>query len=503
MKSIQLLTATMQATLAGCTTHLESGLASASNPESRKGIAYFLPITRFDVDVTWTVTDCASSGPVLAASFKAKSRTEPDPDALHVIDYTSLDAFTKTSAVKVEFYDSGAIKSINASAEDRTGAIIGHAISAVGKIGTAALGVAGVVSDETKCSSEVNEALKKLVSQGTAVDASTSELEIALDILEELTDSLAQTEAGNNDTAVAALKNQVAVVEEKKRTQQKKQAELAATINALTYTDSISFAATSAHAASGPAVIPLPVWKKWLSVAQVEATPLTKQTENAIFLEINSAQGWHNGRDIENTTTSKAAQRQAGIRYRIAVPEFLIACVEHPCTPPDNVDGSPGTPGKSVGAPMPVRVLNRATTFYLPFASRGFSDGSLEARFTEDGIMTFAGYDQKVAPGEVIAATADAAAGDISGVFKGLRGSRTSELQQTKNQTELINAQQELALARAAQIPSPNTANEEQTAVTEAETKLLEAQVAKANAGIALRKAQLELAAAAAMRDGK
>lgn len=116
--------------LSACTTHLDVDHALPSDPASRRGIAYFLPFTQFDTKTTWTLAACDAQGiPEIAVSFAATPVSAPDPDHLYTIDYSSLDAISKTSSVKVDFHDSGAIKSINASAEDRTAEIAGKAIS--------------------------------------------------------------------------------------------------------------------------------------------------------------------------------------------------------------------------------------------------------------------------------------------------------------------------------------------------------------------------------------
>ena len=490
MKTYPLLAATMLASLTGCTTHLESGLAKASDPTTRQGIAYFLPVTRFDVDVTWTVTGCTASGPELAAKIVTRTATEPDPAALQVIDYTSLDSFTKTSGVKVEFYDNGAIKSINASAEDKTGAIIGHAVSAASKI---ALAAAGGKSSEDGCRKEVNDALAVVDDLGDKLDTATRRLENAQATLEALTTRLAQTKAGKNASAAAALLKQIDVVEQRKEELQVAQEKLAPALKALTYTRSISFLADDIAAARAGVAIPDKIWKKWLSDSAV-ISAATKQEENAVHLELRSTGNWQSGVDIEASGASPSAQREAGIRYRVAVPATLIGCIANPCT---IADGQVGTPGTPVGKPMPVRVLSRATTFYLPFASKGFSNGALEAQFAQDGTLTLASYDQKKAPGEELFGAIDTAADSVGGVIKGVRAGQKTPLQQTKEETELVQAQNALDLAQQASLKSPNAAVQDETAATEAQTKLLEARVAKAKAELALRKAQTELASAA------
>ena len=491
MKFYPLLAATMLAPLAGCTTHLESGLAQANDPQSRKGIAYFLPETRFDVEVTWTVTGCTASGPELDAKIVAKTATEPDPSALQVIDYTSLNAFTKTSGVKVEFYDNGAIKSINASAEDRTGAIIEHAVSAAGKIALAAI---GGESSPDGCSAKVNEALDKVDGLSGNVDAATQNLENAQATLESLTSRLAQTKSGKNDAAAAALLKQIDVVEQRKRELQAAQDELAPQIKRLTYTGRANFVANDPESARVVLSVPTEIWeKKWLPVNLISAAA-RKQQENSVHIELRSVGNWQDGVDIETSGASRSAQREAGIRYRVAVPATLVGCLGKPCTVPA---AAQGTAGSQIGRALPVRVLSRATTFYLPFASKGFSNGALEARFAQDGTLTFASYDQKKAPGEGLFATVDTAADSVGGVIKGIRAGQKTPLQQTKVETDLVQAQNALDLARQASVKSPNAAVEDEAKATEAQTKLLEAQVAKANAELALRKAQTELASAA------
>lgn len=491
MKRHLLFAATILSTLSGCTTHLESGLASAADPKSRMGIAYYLPVTRFDVDVTWTVTRCTASGPELAEKIVARTATEPDPAALQVIDYTSLDAFTKTSGVKVEFYDNGAIKSINASADDKTAAIIGHAVSAAGKIAVLA---AGGPSSDAGCHDDVNKALKEVKNLSGKVDTATRNLENAQSTLESLTTRLAQTRAGKKDPAVAALLKQIDVVEQRKGELQEAQDSLASVMDTLSHTGSISFLADEAGSDASVATVPVEVLRKWLPDSLATAAE-GLQTENAINLGLRSVGEWQNGVDIEKSGAPPSAQREAGIRYRVAVPASLIGCLRNPCTIPE---GDKRTPGKQVGKAMPVRVLSRATTFYLPFASKGFSSGALEARFAQDGTMTFAGYDQKKAPGEELFGAVDAAADSVGGAIKGIRAGRKTPLQLTKEETELVQAQNDLDLALQARIKSPNAAVQDETAATEAQTKLLAARVAKANAQIALNKAQTELASAAA-----
>lgn len=492
-----LFAATALASLAGCTTHLESSLASSAEPKSRAGIAYFLPVTRINAKVTWTVTECSKdTGPVLAEEVVATTSSEPDPAALYVIDYASLNAFTKTSAVKVDFFDSGAIKSINASAEDKTGEIIGHAVSTVSKIVLAAAGApGGPAVASTKCRASVIDALGKVDSLSGDVDIATRDLANAQATLEALTARLAQAKAGKSAAAASALLTQIDVVARKQEALQKVQDLLAPVMKTLTFSTTASFSANDPNAASSAIEVPEKKWRAWLpELTEDELTSLIEQKtkEERVFLELASVAGWDFASKAGDSFASAAKEREAGIRYRVAMPASLISCKGYPCTPKNKDDPA----GKPFGEAMALRVLNRATTFYLPFASKGFSDGALEAKFTESGTLIYAGYDQKKAPGEVLASAVDSAAGDVGGAIKGIRANRTSDLQQIKDETALINAQQELELAQKTRAKSKDSDLADQTTAVDAQTKLIQSQVAQKNAEIALRKAETELAAA-------
>jgi hypothetical protein len=485
-------TAVMAGALTGCATHLEVGHASADDPTSRQGIAYFLPFTQFDTKVTWVVTGCGAEGPDLAVKTEATPKTARDPDHLYTIDYSSLDAWTKTSSVKVDFYDSGAIKSINAAADDRTAEIATKTISAISKIARfAALGEGGGGEPPT-CSSLVTNALTTdLGPQKTEVDRLTGLLEQENYVLQAQT---ARVTRGGDATSPAALQlydQMIANVVARQLELDIAKRKLAGTMKKLTHTEELTFPnASGVFETVEPMQIPLSVFKKWIgnydklgsNVPQRDKVLNSRIHANAIWLKLESQGSWQAGKDFE-TVGSKS--RRAGIRYRIGVPGSLNSCTGASCSetrfPPSNIDR------------LPVVVLQRGTTFYLPFSSEPFSNGALSATFSEAGILTSAGYEQKRSQGEALAGVADSLADQVVAVGASFRDAKLTKI---KQQTDLAKAEKELDTAEKALLASPDSSTALATASLNADTAMKQAEVANIQADIALTNAR-------ALRDAK
>ncbi|MGH8679596.1 MAG: hypothetical protein ACREUQ_14755 [Burkholderiales bacterium] len=486
----------------GCTTHLESGTARADDPASRRGIAYFLPYTQFAVKTTWIVGKCNDSGPELVAKVEATPGSAPDPEGLQVIDYGSLDAWTKTSAVKVDFYDSGAIKSINASADDRTGEIAGSVISAVGKLGAFAVGSTGV-GVTNGCSADVNNALTALGAAKTDIGKLTVELKTAEDALDILTAGVVRKGSNPGEDALAALNKQIDLVSAKKLELQAAQKRLARELKALTHTDESTFPETSSQLAGGPIAIPAEVFADWLR-DDFKGSAASKSAANAVYLKLALAGGLGTGSNYENGGFSEKDSRRAGIRYRVAVPATLSACKGGACGVPDALGDLP-----KIVAALPVRVLQRGSTFYLPFKSEPFSNGGLIATFSEAGVLTSAGYDQKRAQGEAAAAVFEKLVGQGIAVGTAIRGKADEEVALLQDQTALAKVQKELAVAQKEQAAaqaalqrSPLADVQDQLAALTAENALKNANIASLQADLALEKARAELSAARAAAGG-
>lgn len=495
--------------LGGCTT-LKVNPAT-SDPVSRQGIAYFLPFSQFETKVTWAASCDDDTGELaLTPKIEATAKNGPDPAALYVIDYASLSAFTKTSSVKVAFYDSGAIKSINAEADDRTAEILTKTISAVGKVAKLAV-TAG--SDKALCSTGLLTQLtdagtaKKEVERLTALLVKhTRDLEASSARVTRAGAAISRSLRQSHDTAISNvvaaqidLDSAKAFLEEKSKL--------------ISHSSTRLFPETSSVVATTKGVeIPAATLAKWVArKADAAGKPIESDLEFKQRVEGLAAQAavWL---ELKSTTTlidpvkAKAVADsgkpgdmairdnvdpgpEAGIRYRVGVPAMLLACKGGPCT---KVDLEEGELFKS----LPVSLLNRDTTFFLPFQSKAFTNGALSATFAESGVLTSAGYEQKKAAGETVAGVLDALATEVSTVVEADRANSKSKLQLLEEEIKLAKAEKELADAKAALDESGNDVNADAIAALVADTALKQAQVANINADIAVREAKDKLAEA-------
>ncbi|WP_068862172.1 hypothetical protein [Erythrobacter dokdonensis] len=506
MNHALLITTTSSLLLAGCTTLKVHKFADKTS--DRQGIAYFLPFSQFDTKLSWTAScDAKTNALKLIPKAEMTPKTGPDPDGLYVIDYASLDAFTKTSDIKVDFYDNGAIKAINASAEDRTGEILSTTLIAVGKVAGATIAKSSEGNDPDKqkdkqpvpvCTPSLISAIKavqeaksgkrddagRLVIEGvdqkiqnvkTATEQLTAYSAIILRAGGSITDAQ-KAEHFRRILAVSAAQVELDIATRTLSEAQKK----------ITFTKSLLFPARSSVTQSpAPEMIDIGALAKWVfddpavfcrpdeeeckgsgkPTFRDALTQLAKENSLRLKLQANS--------DFAGRfNTSAEASAEAGIRYRIAVPATLTVCGQEEC-------------GKEPIKAFPVQMMNQGTTLYLPFKSKAFTNATLSATFAQNGVMTSAGYAQKRAQGEAVAGAASTLAGEMGSIIDTLRGNEKSELDLLKEETELAKAEKELADARAALIEKALDPNDEAIAQLEAETALREAEVANINAAIA------------------
>ncbi|GEM_PF-5902887 len=128
--------------LAGCATNLT--LTKAVPLESdgtyaiQNGLPYDLYFDQFHGAVVYQLTDCHTLDLKVSAAVEEKKRF-PDPEQRYYVDPNSLSSFAKTSEVNIEYHPSGMVKSINATAEDKSVEIIAGGLQA-------ALGIAKMVA---------------------------------------------------------------------------------------------------------------------------------------------------------------------------------------------------------------------------------------------------------------------------------------------------------------------------------------------------------------------
>lgn len=137
MRAIRLAAALVLAGLAGCTTSLETRptYAVSSPGKALPDHGYRLPMLQYDVIVAYKLVSCpgftdANGKPTkLAFKVEAIAASEHVAGEAYTVDYSALSSPLKVTDFAIEAYpETGTLKSINASAEDKTGDFLKSAI---------------------------------------------------------------------------------------------------------------------------------------------------------------------------------------------------------------------------------------------------------------------------------------------------------------------------------------------------------------------------------------
>jgi hypothetical protein len=106
------------------------------------GVPYSLPMLQYDLAITRSLAQCVdplTQQPHVRFTMTVEATPHYPAGETYVIDYRKLAGWTKITALTIEFQEnSNILKSVNASAEDRTGAIIGNSVKS-------ALGIASII----------------------------------------------------------------------------------------------------------------------------------------------------------------------------------------------------------------------------------------------------------------------------------------------------------------------------------------------------------------------
>lgn len=128
--SLRLLGCVGVLALAGCTTSLKTGPDDMrSGPQlALPGISYALPMLQYDVKVTYRLQRCPGDwdgNKDLAVGVETAATSSYVAGERYLIDYRALSSPLKTSSFSIETYaDTGTLKGINASAEDKSGDVL-------------------------------------------------------------------------------------------------------------------------------------------------------------------------------------------------------------------------------------------------------------------------------------------------------------------------------------------------------------------------------------------
>lgn len=491
--------------LSGCTTSLNVQKAGA-DAATRVGIAYALPFTQFNVKVIWSVASCDESGMEIAIKSEQSAIGAPDNNHVYTIDYRSLDSAMKISSVKTEFYANGALKSINAAAEDRTAEVITKTVSAIGKIANFAIGPGGPVDPNAPkiiCSQATKDVLEAIKNLRVDVAKKTGEIESQLALVETLTARVVRGGDATPENMLDQLQSAISELSAKQIELASLKRQLEGKLKAITYVIDtkwpLSSDLTDVTDDKQALKIPASTLKKWAvqkTGTKIEpiGDPLSKDlaTKKAIYFSLRA-----NGAFGQLGTSTGTEANSFGVRYRFPAQGELLLCSGGPCPSDDRLDDD------VLVARLAVPIFQKGQIFYLPFKSEAFGNAALSAQFAENGTLMSAGYEKKNATAEAMAGAADSVADTIVSVGTAVRDGQKSDLDKIKAQTELAKAEKDLADAQNALLASPNSASQISAEALAADTALKEAELANIRAQLALIQARDELVAATGGNDGQ
>lgn len=140
------------ATLSACTSLSTVRMSPPASDAVVSGVDYRLPLMQFDLKVTRTLSQCfeprpAGSKAPLVPSLKFVVKAEATSGIVagetFKVDYKKLSGFTKTSSITFEWNDNGTLKSLNATAEDRSDKIIADVVKTAINVAKIAAGIPG------------------------------------------------------------------------------------------------------------------------------------------------------------------------------------------------------------------------------------------------------------------------------------------------------------------------------------------------------------------------
>lgn len=446
---------------AGCTTtSLKVSKVDSSKPETHIGAPYSLMLTRYRIDVARQVTGCGSKMKTLVKAEIKSVESAADPKQQFVLDPNSLANGFKTSEVKLTYYPSGAVASLNASSEDRTTQVVSNVAATVVKSVTimAASGAApGPAGIPEVCNQQVLDALADIKKYNPQVDAATKAVDTLTADIKNLLAKVAAA-SGNPDEATKKLLSKrydsLALANENLK---EKTAALNKALKLVTYTETIIW---PPDGNTWTKTLPLSesIFNRWGNVD-------TDEKARAQF-SVTLALGLlgQNGREVPPTRSD--VKPELGIPYRLPLTGRLDVCAGDTCATTDvplaSNDGG---------------VLQLGEVYYLPCISRPFANMNCSFEMTDAGQIKSIGTTQKAAAAE----GATSALKDVVTQAASLQDTlSTLDTKKLQAKTAALKAETDYAAAAAA---LPDAA---QTAALKAHTDLLNAQRAQIEADAAL-----------------
>ncbi len=154
--SQQLALAIVVTVAVGCTTKIV--VNPLNTLPQAEGIVYYLPISRYEVNISREIVDCFAGVEYTESQFEDFINANPslvkmnvkveieeifaaDVGSAYVWNYPTLDSPTKITTANVTLYENGTLKSVNATVDDQTAEIAANVIRGVATIAATSAGV--------------------------------------------------------------------------------------------------------------------------------------------------------------------------------------------------------------------------------------------------------------------------------------------------------------------------------------------------------------------------
>jgi hypothetical protein len=400
----------------------------------------------------------------VALKVEAVPGAAPDAAHAYTIDPASLQTLTSIGTFRATWHDDSLmLSSINVTAEDRTAAIAANVITTASHVARL-VAAPGAERQQIECTAAAAAHVETVGRLKPELDGLNEDIQRATAEIERLTRLVAQMGAAVDEGTKTQLRQAIDQLATLRIRQQNIATALASALSNVTSVQTIRWPLDSNSTVSNPYTINSGALQRWFqgSPPRVDQVHLRIERVGSFGRDPNSG-------TLQSNTVSNAN----GIRYRVPAIGRLVACSASPC--------SSATP-QIVLTTLEAPIAQLGYVHVLPVRNRTFGSTTFAAEFNSAGGLRNVGYEQKAAPAEGASATLAAAAGALETALD-----PTARLQR---QTAYLTALQARQEATAALQPGASDPVGEARTALEADTSLINAQIANLQAQLALERAR-------------
>lgn len=473
----------------GCT-HLDAVRVDSGRMKA-EGAPYNLTFTQYDLTVKRRLTSCFDEvddekqlgrkkkvpNMKVTTTVEATRKEARDSSREYVIDFAALRSFFKTTDVAVDYYENGALKSVNATVTDKTGEFLKSTITAAAKIAMLGTGTGAAEAPPDACIKAVNDMVDEAAATEKRIAAKTAALTRQTEQLEKLQAVAVALGPTRNPAERREFADQVRALYQAKAEVDKEQKTLSELLKKLTFTSKATWPKDGSTFA-GQIVPPLDRKdiKKWGTLSDEGLAKLETETGVWVKLVSDSPSANHVLCSDDKCKEFKPSETLTGLKYRVAMPGSLRACSNDTCVGDD------------------VELFNDSGMFSqlgpimtLPLRNYPFMMQTVVLTMNEAGQPTKLGYKSEAGAQKAM----DAVSSFVDEYGKVRQAKKPkSETDLVNEEVALLEAKAKLKAAKAGLEPSPTAAQSSATEALRADTALLDAELAKLKAQAALDEAK-------------